>query len=207
MVIESDTTTWSSGSKRWRLHAGSTVEDSCGTLYQHVVTGSSSIGVVSLGTTSPWGGALEDVPVVATTADIVPSTLTILKVTGTYQKCKKKKTIYIVLILITFTVSQWRYFWWIGCISLWLVHVIWTIYEIHMLTYHNWTHLIHLNTEGWSHRAGRPEYTVQIYRQHCCYRRGWGWWLEGDFLRVRYYLTIQINVFKYHFMEQFKNNF
>lgn len=121
MVIESDTTTWSSGPKRWRLHAGSTVEDSCGTLYQHVVTGSSSIGVVSFGTTSSWGGALEDVPVVATTADIVPSTLTILKVTGTYQKCKKKqKTIYIVLILITLTVSQWRYFWWIGCISLWL---------------------------------------------------------------------------------------
>lgn len=94
MVVESDTTTWSSGSKRWRLHAGSTVEDSGGSLYQHVVTGSSSIGVVSLGTTSPWGGALEDVPVVATTADIVPSTLTILKVTGTYQKCLKKNHIH-----------------------------------------------------------------------------------------------------------------
>lgn len=102
MVVESDTTTWSCGSKRWCLHASSTVEDSGGSLYQHVVTGSSSICVVSLGTTSSWGGALEDVPVVATTADIVPSTLTILKVTGTYQKCKKKP-IYIVLILITFS--------------------------------------------------------------------------------------------------------
>lgn len=83
MVVESDTTTWSSGSKRWRLHASSTVEDSSGSLYQHVVTGSGSIGVVSLGTTGSRGGALEDVPVVAATADIVPSTLTILKVTGT----------------------------------------------------------------------------------------------------------------------------
>lgn len=98
MVVESDTTTWSSGSKRWRLHSGSTVEDSGGSLYQHVVTGSSSIGVVSLGTTGSWGGALEDVPVVATTTDIVPSTLTILKVTGTYQKCKKKKTPYTLFL-------------------------------------------------------------------------------------------------------------
>lgn len=79
MVVESHMTAGSCGTQWWRLHACPAVEHPCGALYQHVVTGGGTVGVVSLGAPSSRGQALEDVPVVAATAHIIPTTLSFLK--------------------------------------------------------------------------------------------------------------------------------